>query len=158
MPHQMIRAGKGEMHCPYPGASHIHLKFLIKGFNAFYILSSLQSTSLWDCTGFFKFLSPYFLHLSSTTIYTRVPSLNDVTCHLLHPMVLWHLAHWLMIFGASAFLIQLYDIQLEQPTPFIYHSSFQDSSRRQITLICVTFFPSSFPFQELWGSFHLSEF
>lgn len=114
--------------------------------------------SLWDCTGFFKFLSPYFLRLSSTTIYTRVPSLDDVACHLLHPMVLWHLAHCLMIFNASAFLIQLYDIQLEQPSPFTYHSSFQDSSRRKITLIRVTFFPSSFPFQELWGSFHLSEF
>lgn len=132
------------MHFPY---SRIHLKFLIKGFNAFCLLSSLQSTSLCNCTGFFKCLSPYSLCLSSTTIYTSVPSLKDVTCHLLHPVL-----------GASAFLLQLCDIHLEQPSPFIYHSSFQDSYKRQITLICVTFFPSSFPSQEFSGSFHFSEF
>ena len=92
--------------------------------------------SLCNRTGFFKCLSPYFLRLSSTTTYTSVPSLNDVPCHLLHPVVLWHLAHCLMIFCASAFLMQLYDIQLEQPSPFIYHSSFQDSSKRQRTDPC----------------------
>lgn len=36
MPHETSRGGEGEMHFPYSGTSHIHLKFLIKGFNAFY--------------------------------------------------------------------------------------------------------------------------
>lgn len=117
MPHETSRGGEGEMHFPYSGTSHIHLKFLIKGFSAFYLLSSLQSTSLCNCTDFFKCLSPYSLASSSATINTSVPSLNDATCHLLHPVVLWHLAHCLMLSCVSASLIQPYDIELGATIP-----------------------------------------
>lgn len=33
MPHEMIRGGEGKTHFPCSGTSHIHLKFLIKGFS-----------------------------------------------------------------------------------------------------------------------------
>lgn len=59
----------------------------------------------------------YSLPSSSATINTSVPSLSDVTCHLLHPVVLWHLAHCLMRRCASASLIQPYDIELGATIP-----------------------------------------
>jgi len=33
--HETIRGSEGEMYFSYSGTSHIRLKFLIKGFNAF---------------------------------------------------------------------------------------------------------------------------
>ena len=65
MPHETIRGGEGEMHFPYSGTSHIHLKFLIKGFNAFYLLSSLYVTSLISSNA--SVLIPYPHHLQPST-------------------------------------------------------------------------------------------
>lgn len=122
MPHETVRGGERETHFPYSGTPHIHLKFLIKGFNAFCLLSPLHPLPL-SVTALISSnasgLTPYYPnHLEPST----------VLCHFLHPMVRWHLAHYPVIICTSASVIQPWDTELEHLLPS--NSSFQDAPKK----------------------------
>lgn len=120
--HETIREGEGEMYSPYLGTSHIHLKFLIKDFNAFWLLSTSCSPLPLHVTAvIIKCFGLCFLPQSSTAIHTAVPSQSDRAGYILHPMLPWHLADHPVMSCESGSLIQPQDTEPEQPLPSFHH-------------------------------------